>query len=139
MKKIILVAAFLSIGFIQTSCNKDDDKYELPAATLLGKWNYAKEGQMVGDSEVLVDYSDNEVGCSRDYIIFNANNTLIDVDYDSTDSPCEEFTGGGTYAVTGNIIVVNFGDGPESVEIMNLSATELKVKDAEGYIQVFQR
>lgn len=136
MKKITLLAALLAFGFSQTSCNKDDDKNELPAATLLGKWNYSKDGMIAGGTEVLVDYDGNEPGCTKDYVLFNANNSFLDVDY-GTD--CEEFSDAGTYAVTGNSIVVDFGEGAETVEIMNLSYTELKLKTADGFITVFNR
>lgn len=133
------MAAFLSVGLFQTSCNKDEDKNALPAATLLGKWNYEKEGQIVGGTEVLVDYQGNDAGCFKDYIIFNSNNTLLDVDYDSFATACEEFSEVGTYVVAGNTISVDFGDGITTAEILNLSYTELKVKDSDGYILVLVR
>jgi len=139
MKKIILMAAFVSLGLVQTSCDKDDDKYELPAATLLGKWTYAKEGEVVGGVEILSDYDGNEEGCSKDYILFNANNTYRAVDFDSFDSPCEELSETGTYAVTGNTIALDYGDETDTAEILNLSYTELKVKSQDGYIMVFTR
>lgn len=123
----------------QTSCNKsDDDKPVIPAPSLLGKWNYSKEGTSIGGTETLEDYSGNESGCSKDYTVFNANNTITDVDFDSFDSPCEELSDSGTYAVNGNTIIVDFGDGPVTAQILNLSYTELKVK-VENDITVFVR
>lgn len=139
MKKIVLMAAFLSLGMFQVSCDKEDNEDYVPVPTLVGKWNYSKSGTMVGQSEVLSDYDGNEPGCTKDYIVFDPNGALLDVDFDSTDSPCEELSEVGTYSVTGNTLTVNFGEGAESVQILNLSFTELKIKSAEGIINVFTR
>ena len=137
-KFLILPALMLVLG--STSCDKDDDKYELPAATLTGKWNYSKVGTTIGGAEVLADYDGNEEGCNKDYVEFGSNNNFADVDYDSTDSACEVFTDTGTYAVTGNTIVVDFGDQTVTGTILNLSYTELKIRDNEsGSVVVYNR
>lgn len=142
MKKqsILFLSALTLVGAITTSCNKDDDKYELPAATLTGKWFYSKVGTVVGGVEVLGNYDGNEDGCSKDYIELGNNSNYANVDYDSADSPCEVFTETGTYAVTGNTIVVDTGDGAITGTLLNLSYTELKVKDNDsGIIIVYTR
>jgi hypothetical protein len=139
-QSVLFISALTLIGITTTSCNKDDDKYELPAATLTGKWFYSKVVGAVGGVEFLDNYDGNEDGCSKDYVEFGSNGTFADVDYDSTDSPCEVFADAGTYAVAGNTIIVDFGDQATTATILNLSYTELKVKDSDsGEIAVFTR
>ncbi len=138
LKFMILPALLMVLG--TTSCNDDDEEqFQLPAATLTGKWNYSKVGQVVAGVEVFQDY-ENEAGCNRDYIELGNNNTYVEVDYDSTDEPCQAITTTGTFAVTGNTVVVDAGDDSFTGTILNLSYTELKVKDNEsGTIVVFVR
>jgi len=137
-KFLILPALLLVLG--STSCDKDDDKYELPAATLTGKWFFSKVGTTIGGAEVLGDYDGNETGCSKDYVEFGNSGQFASVDYDSTDSPCEVFTDTGSYAVTGNTIVIDTGDDTSTGTLLNISYTELKIKDNEtGEILVFTR
>lgn len=140
-KSILFLSALtLFLGVSTTSCDKDEDEYQLPAATLTGKWFYSKVGTVVGGAEILADYGDNETGCSKDYVEFGSNNEYADVDYDSTDSPCEVFATTATYAVTGNTIVVDFGDTTTTGTLLNLSYTELKIKDNDtNEITVYTR
>lgn len=139
-KSILFISALTLIGITTTSCDKDDDKYELPAATLTGKWFYSKVGGAVGGVEFLDNYGGNEDGCSKDYVEFGSNGTFADVDYDSTNAPCEVLADAGTYALAGNTIVVDFGDGSTTSTLLNLSYTELKVRDNDsGEILVFTR
>lgn len=132
---LILPALALTLGI--TSCDKDDDKYELPAATLTGQWAYSKTGAVVGGVEVLQNYDGNVEGCTKDYVDFGTNNLFADVDHNSD---CDAVTDTGTYAVTGNTVVIDFGDSVQTWTIQNLSYTELKVKDNDsGEIVVFNR
>ena len=140
MKATFLTASALLMVLGFSSCDKDDDKYELPAATLTGKWYYSKVGTTIGGAEVLADYDGNEDGCSKDYIELGNGGEFANVDYDSTDSPCEVLTDTGSYAVTGNTIVVDSGDGAVTGTLLNLSYTELKIKDNDsGTIIVYTR
>lgn len=140
MKATFLTASALLMVLGFSSCDKDDDKYELPAATLTGKWFYSKVGTTIGGAEVLGDYDGNETGCSKDYIELGNGGQYADVDYDSTDSPCEVFTDTGSYAVTGNTVVIDTGEDTVTATLLNLSYTELKLKDNDsGAIVVFTR
>jgi len=140
MKKVsILFVSALALGMVFTSCNKDEDSSSTPAASLEGKWNFSKDGGIVGGQEVLVDYDGNEAGCTKDYIMINTNGTITSVDYDSFDAPCELFTDSMTWTRSGNIITVTDGVDVYTQEILSLTSTELKVKDAEGYITLFTR
>ena len=137
MKKIsILIAAFLTLGLTITSCNNDDDN---ASASLEGKWNASKEGAIVNGQEVLMPYTGNETGCQKDYIQINANGTITDVDFDSMDNPCEQFTISGTYTRTGNNITITVAGQSETGTILSLTSTELKVKDNESFVSVYTR
>lgn len=136
MKKFtVLFVSVLTIGLTFSSCSKDDDD----AGSLEGKWNFSKEGAVAGGQEILVDYSGNEAGCTKDYTTFSADGTVTDVDYDSFDTPCEVFTDNGTWVRTNNTITITSGGETFSAEILNLTSSELKVKDTDGYIVVFTR
>lgn len=141
MKKItILFASALTLGLSFASCNKDDDSSSSSSsASLEGKWNFSKEDIIVDGTEILVDYSGNESGCSKDYIMINTNGTITSVDYDSFDTPCEVFTDNGTWVRTGNSIAVTLGGETFTSEILTLTSSEFKVKDADGEITVFTR
>lgn len=138
MKKVsILFVSALVLGMTFTSCSKDDDNST--PASLEGKWNFSKMGAMAGTQEVLVDYQGNEAGCSKDYINLAADGAITDVDYDSTDSPCEAFTSTGTFTKTATTITVTIDGSSETVQILSLTSSELKVKDADGMITLFTR
>ncbi|CAM3671093.1 hypothetical protein FSS13T_13340 [Flavobacterium saliperosum S13] len=141
MKKItILFASALVLGLSFASCNKDDDSSSASSsASLEGKWNFSKEDIIVDGNEVLVNYSGNESGCSKDYIMINTNGTISSVDYDSFENPCEVFTDNGTWLRSGNSLVVTLGGETFTSEILALTSSELKVKDADGEITVFTR
>lgn len=137
MKKVsILFVSVLTMGLSLTSCDKDDDN---GPATLEGKWNYSKEGGMSGTQEVLVNYMGNESGCSNDYINLTAAGVFTDVDFDSETTACEEFSTPGTYVRTGNNVTVTVQGFEETVEILSLTSSELKIKSTDGYITLFTR
>lgn len=141
MKKItILFASALVLGLSLASCNKDDDSSSSSSsASLEGKWNFSKEDIVVDANEVLEDYSGNESGCSKDYIMINTNGTISSVDYDSFNSPCEVFTDNGTWVRSGNSLSVTLGGETFTSEILTLTSSELKVRDFDGEITVFTR
>ncbi|MET0759750.1 MAG: lipocalin family protein [Flavobacterium sp.] len=137
MKKFtLLFVSVLTIGLTISSCSKDDDDDD---GSLEGKWNFSKEGAVAGGQEILVDYSGNEAACTKDYITFNTGGTVTEVDYDSFDTPCEVFTDNGTWVRTNNTITITTGGESYSAEILNLTSSELKIKDIDGYIVVFTR
>lgn len=137
MKKLsILFVALLASGLSLTSCNKDD----APAASLTGKWNYSKEGSVVNGAEVLVDYADNEAGCAKDYTEFSGTNVITDVEYNTTaTATCAPTTTTGTYVRSGNTLTVTIPGFTETATILNLTATELKIKYSDGFITVFTK
>lgn len=137
--RIKLFALILSVGLFTVSCNNDDSNQGETLAPLVGKWNLSKVGTTTGGTETLIDAPQNQSGCSKDYIDLKTDNTVIEGDYDSTIDPCALFTDNGIYSRSHNNVtrVVN---GITTVQdIVNLTFSELKLKDASGNIEVFVR
>ncbi len=134
----IIFALVASFGLFAVSCNSDDNQGET-LAPLAGKWNYSKVGTTSGGAETLIDAPQNQTGCDRDYIELKTDNTVIEGDYNSTVTACALVTEDGIYSRSHNNLtrVVN---GVTTVQdIVNLTLTELKLKDAAGNIEVFVR
>ena len=136
MKKVsilLLSGLALSLG----SCGSDDNGNPTGTdASIVGKWTYSK----VGTGNLLIDYPDHEEGCAKDYVELTADGLYNDVDYDSFDSPCEVFTDSGTYLKEGNTLSVTYdGNVVDTVDILLLTETELKIQNEEGEIALFTR
>jgi hypothetical protein len=138
-KSRIVLALIVSVGLFTISCNKDDNNEGETLAPLTGKWAISKVGTTTGGVETLIDAPQNEAGCNKDFIELKIDNTVVEGDYDSTIDPCALFTDNGIYSRSHNNVtrVVN---GVTTVQdIVNLTLSELKLKDASGNIEVFVR
>lgn len=124
MKKFsIALASALVLGLSFTSCSSDDNGGGVTAEKLAGKWEFSKQKYSVGGQALPEeDYDDNEVGCAKDYIIFNENGTYEEGDYWS--SECTLDTWDGAYTLDGKTITVDGQD----VIVQTLSGTTLKLK-----------
>lgn len=134
----ILLALVLSIGLFATSCSNDDNEGET-LAPLSGKWNITKVGTTVGGQEFLVDPPQNEDGCDKDYLDLNLDNTLTEGDYDSATTPCALETTPGIYSRSHNDLTTVIDGVTKVQDIVNLTLTELKLKDANGVIMVYTK
>ena len=134
----IVIALVASLGLFAVSCNNDDNQGET-LAPLSGKWKFSKVGTTTGGTETLIDAPQNQAGCERDYIELKTDNTVIEGDYNSTVTDCALLTDNGIYSRSHNDLtrVVN---GVTTVQdIVNLTLSELKLRDASGNIEVFVR
>ena len=136
MKKVsilFLSALALTLG----SCGSDDNGNPTGTdASIVGKWTYSK----VGTGNLLIDYPDHEEGCDKNYVELTANGVFNDVTYDSFDAPCEVFTDSGTYLKEGNTLSITYdGNFVDTVDILLLTETELKIQNEEGEIALFTR
>ena len=136
--QIKLFALLLSLGLFSISCSSDDNDGET-LAPLSGKWNVSKVGTIVDGQEVLVDAPQNESGCDKDYLDLNSDNTLEEGDYDSTLAPCAIYTKEGIYSRSHNNLTTVVEGVSTTKDIMNLTLTELKLKDADDAIIVYVR
>ncbi|WP_264549888.1 lipocalin family protein [Flavobacterium sp. N2820] len=135
---IKLFALLLSLGLVATSCSDDDNEGET-LAPLAAKWNITQVGSTVNGQEVLVDAPQNESGCNKDYLDLNTDNTLEEGDYDSTLAPCAIYTKEGIYSRSHNNLTTVVDGVSTTRDIVNLTLTELKLRDANGGIQVYSK
>ena len=138
MKNRSLFAFALTIGLVATSCSDDDNDGEtlLP---VIGKWNVAQVGTVISGQEVLIDAPQNEAGCDKDYLDLKIDNDVNEGEYDSTDSPCELLTKTGTFSRSHNNLTTTIDGVTKTQDIMNLTLSELKVRDAAGFITVYEK
>lgn len=104
MKKHFFLFVTL-VGLSLISCNNDDEN---SSTSIVGKWEYFKEGFVVDGQEILEDY-DHAVGCNKDTAQYNSNGTLQEVYYSNDGSGCVEESDTNSYTISGNTITVNFG------------------------------
>lgn len=135
----ILFALVASVGLLTVSCNNDDSNGGETIAPLAGKWNYSKVGTTSGTTETLIDAPQNQSGCNRDYIDLKTDNTVIQGDYNSTVTACALLTEDGIYSRSHNNLTRVVNGVTKVQDIVNLTFSELKLKDSNGNIEVFVR
>ncbi|QOG03284.1 lipocalin family protein [Flavobacterium sp. MDT1-60] len=136
--KSLLLALILSIGLFTTSCSNDDNEGET-LVPLEGKWKLSKIGTTSGGTETLIDAPQNQSGCEKDYLELKLDNTATEGDYDSTISACAITTRSGIYSRSHNNLTTVINGVSKTQDIVNLTLSELKVKDANGAITVYTR
>ena len=136
----ILLALALSIGLFTVSCNNDDDgNGGETIVPLAGKWEISKVGTTTGTTETLTDAPQNQSGCNKDYMELKVDNTVIEGDYDSTIAPCSFTTDEGIYSRSHNNLTRAVDGTTKVQDIVNLTIHELKLKEANGNIEVYVR
>ncbi|MEN2414695.1 lipocalin-like domain-containing protein [Flavobacterium mesophilum] len=137
--KRILFGLLLCIGLTTMSCSSDDNEGET-LVPLSGKWDLSKTGTVVGGVETLIDAPQNASGCSKDYLELKLDNTATYGNYDSTVSACALTTTTGIYSRSHNNLTISITGGATTTQdIVNLTFTELKLRDASGAITVYTR
>lgn len=124
MKKFsILLVSALTLGLTFTSCSNDDDTM----GSVEGKWNFNKVSYTTsGITTPEQDFDDNEPGCNKDYIEFLTGGVAKAGDYYDANCTLEESTG--VWTRSGNTITVVDNGNVETLEIVTVSATALKLK-----------
>jgi hypothetical protein len=118
MKKLFFLASIICVTLL-TACSSDSD-----STSIVGKWEYFKEGIKVGDNENLMPYDHFHVSCGKDFLEFQSNSTLLHNEYDSN---CELNTyNDGTYTRNGNTILFDNGSEVVSATIKELTNSTLK-------------
>ena len=139
MKNRSLLFAFaLSMGLFATSCS-DDDNGDETLSPLPGKWNILQVGTTIAGEEFVIDAPQNQSGCDQDFLELKLNKDVDQGYYDSTNSPCELTIIPGTYSRTNNNLTIVTNGVSKTQDIVNLTLTELKLKDANGLIEVYKR
>lgn len=132
------MALLLFMGIFVSSCSDDDNEGET-LAPLEGKWKLSQVGIMTGETETLSDAPQNESGCDRDYMDLRVSNAVIFGDYDSSVSECELSETEGVYTRSHNNLTIVVGGVSTTQDIVNLTLSELKLKDPTGIITVYTR
>ncbi|AWI26724.1 lipocalin-like domain-containing protein [Flavobacterium pallidum] len=123
MKNVLKIAVLvLSMAFV--GCSSDDDE-----ASIVGKWNFSKEGLAAQGQEVLSDYT-HATGCTKDNVEFKADGTITDTFYDDA---CAATVTNGTYTKSGNTVVVTMDGEATTYEVKQLSGSSLKVYNTETF------
>ena len=139
MKNRSLLFAFaLSLGIFATSCSDDDNEGET-LAPLVGKWNITRVGTTIAGEEYLIDAPQNQSGCDKDYLDLKIDNDVNQGNYDSTNNPCELITSTGTFSRSHNNLTTIIEGVSKTQDIVNLTLSELKLKDENGIIEVYER
>ncbi len=116
-----LVMLFLVATVSLTSCNKDDNN----DASIEGKWEYSQE---TNDEGNLVAY-EHSSGCDKDYTEFIAGGTFKDVYfYKDINLNCVQEVFNATWSRSGNMLTVTGSVGVNTVEILELTDSTLKIK-----------
>lgn len=140
VKKSTLFSLIFGILFLGSSCNDDDNGNEGETlAPLSGKWRFSKVGTTVNGVESLTDAPQNATGCERDFIDLKVDNTVVLGNYDSTIDPCALFTDNGIYSRSNNNLT-RVVEGVTTIQdIVNLTLSELKLREANGNIELYIR
>jgi hypothetical protein len=133
-----IVALALSIGLLTLSCSSTENAGNT-IAPIIGKWDIVKVGTNINGAETLVDAPQNQSGCDHDFINLKIDNTLTSGDYSSTVSPCALSTISGTYSKSGSQLTIEINGSTTTYDIVNLTLSELKLKQTNGVVSVYIR
>ena len=136
--KSILAALVLSIGLLTVSCSSNENAGDT-LAPIVGKWGIVKVGTNINGVETLADAPQNTRGCDHDFINLKIDNTLTSGDYSSVVSPCALSTLSGTYTKSGGTLTTVINGATTTYDIVNLTLSELKLKQANGAVSVYIR
>jgi hypothetical protein len=136
--KSILIALVLSIGLFAVSCTSNENDGNT-IAPIVGKWGIVKVGTNINGVETLADPPQNTSGCDHDFINLKIDNTLATGDYSSIVSPCALSTMSGTYTKSGSKLTTVINGATTTYDIVNLTLSELKLKEANGAVSVYIR
>lgn len=139
-KRILLFVSIVSLSLTFNSCSKDDDSSSSTSGTIVGEWEFLKEGVIESGVELLDPYQHTS-GCTKDYIEFKSNGIAEDYSYEKPAGSCIEYVDSATWTKEGNALSVNYGGGDFfDGEILTLNSTTLKIRftDDGGTINVVE-
>ena len=139
-KRVLLFVSIVSLSLTFNSCSKDDDSSSSTSGTIVGEWEFLKEGTIVSGTEFLSPF-EHTSGCTKNYIEFKSNGIAEDYYYEKPSGSCVEYVDEATWTKEGNALSVNYGGGDFfDSEIMILNSTTLKIKFADdgGTINVVE-
>ncbi len=136
--KSIVFALALSIGLFTVSCDSNENEGDT-LAPIVGKWGIVKVGTNINGVETLSDPPQNTSGCDHDFINLKIDNTMVSGDYSSLVSPCALSTMSGNYSKGDSKLTIVLNGTTTTYDIVNLTLSELKLKEANGAVSVYIR
>lgn len=136
--KSIVFALAISMGLLTVSCSNNENEGDT-IAPIIGKWGIVKVGTNINGVETLTNAPQNTSGCDHDFINLKFDNSLTSGDYSSVVSPCALSTISGTYTKSGGTLTTVINGATTTYDIVNLTLSELKLKEANGTISVYTR
>jgi hypothetical protein len=124
MKKLTILLLFI-FSIFTLSCSRDNEEVVTPPS-IVGKWEFSREGQNVNGSETINAYQ-HECINNKDFVIFNENGTLSSNIHEQSNN-CLPDVNSGTWSKSGNNLTTSFQGTTETVQIFLLDASNLKVK-----------
>ena len=113
LKKLFLPFVFVLLAL--SSCSKDDPQPAVVVIPIEGKWQFEKEGEMVGSEEILDDYS-HTAGCTKDYTEILPGNVIKDHYFENPD--CQETIDTGTWYRNSNTFLLTYpGEAQTGIEL----------------------
>ncbi|MGV3460168.1 MAG: lipocalin family protein [Flavobacterium sp.] len=126
----LLFCGFIIATMTVISCSDDDAGSSVATqAPITGKWYYSQQGQSIGGQDFLTNYTMHTPGCSKDNIVFGADNSYRRNEYE--DGNCQEISAATTYSISNNIITIGSGFDSEVYEIESVTANTLRLRQAE--------
>lgn len=132
IKKLALL--FVSVGLLLSSCssNDNDENSSETKASIIGKWELTKHGNILNGSELLLTISP-DGGCSNDQIEFLENGNYKELQYEYANSKCKEYNNDGTWSKSDNILKTkDILNNEFTYEILKLNETTLRLKITKG-------
>ncbi|WP_445716775.1 lipocalin family protein [Flavobacterium sp.] len=139
-RKLLLLVSILSFSLTFNSCSNDDDNSSDTNGTIVGEWEFLKEGTIVSGTETLSAYI-HTAGCTKDYLEFKSNGIAEDYSYEKPAGSCIEYVDSATWTKDGNALSINYGGGDFfNGDILILNNTTLKIRftDDGGTINVVE-
>lgn len=132
MKKFLKISTCLFATALFFSCSDDGDGGGV-AASIEGKWTPSKTVYKIGGATQTENYEDNEMGCDKDYVQFNADGSLKNaIFFKNADNVCtEDANTVATYTKSGSTLNINGGEYDGSYTIKKLNSTDLQVETTE--------
>ncbi len=136
----ILIATVVLSALTLTSCSKDDDNVQVPTS-IVGKWNFAKEvtqtniGTAQGP-EIVIDYTLDVAGCSKNYLEFTATQIARKVvSFKNAQNICEESANNGSYVKVNDSININLPSVDQNLEKYHGAFKIVKLTSNELYLE----
>lgn len=125
---IIMGLIITALSLASCSDNSADSAIETQAP-VTGKWYYSQQGLTSAGDDFLQDYTMHTPGCSKDNIVLGEDNSYTHNEYEEGNCGVSSTTS--TYTLDDNVLTLGTGPDAETYEIESVTATSLRLRQAE--------